>query len=142
MWKVAKKYSAWRGWPGPQSWAEVHCQGGAGSKEGADIISNADHDRYHMMPDMQDNPFGSLPKFLGIKLSENYTAADSRAQGAFQVWRIESHSWARFGTIMCQASQKKPLLGVHGCSIGQAKADGCEVILAHFFDTCLTEIFA
>ena len=27
-----------------------------------------------------------------------------------------------------QASQKKPLLGVHGCSIGQAKADGCEVI--------------
>ena len=29
-----------------------------------------------------------------------------------------------------QASQKKPLLGVHGCSIGQAKADGCEVIVA------------
>ena len=27
-----------------------------------------------------------------------------------------------------QASQKKPLLGVHGCSIGQGKADGCEVI--------------
>merc|ERR1712156_517662 len=32
----------------------------------------------------KDNPFGSLPKFLGVKLSENYTAADSRAQGAFQ----------------------------------------------------------
>ena len=34
---------------------------------------------------------------------------------------------------MCQASQKKPLLGVHGCSIGQAKADGCEVL--YLFDT-------
>ena len=31
-----------------------------------------------------------------------------------------------------QASQKKPLLGVHGCSIGQAKADGCEVSLDNF----------
>ena len=40
------------------------------------------------VPNLQDNPFGSLPKFLGVKLSENYTAADSRAQGAFQVWKI------------------------------------------------------
>ena len=34
--------------------------------------------------------------------------------------------------IWQQASQKKPLLGVHGCSIGQAKADGCEVSLDNF----------
>ena len=80
-----QKYPAWCGWPGPESWAEVHCQGGAGRKEGADIISKADL----MMHDFQDNPFGSLPKFLGIKLSENYTAADSRAQGAFQVCKIK-----------------------------------------------------
>jgi len=69
----------------------------------------------------KDNPFGSLPKFLGIKLSENYTAADSRAQGAFQ------------------ASQKKPLLGVHGCSIGQAKADGCEMLTSKFETGCPLE---
>merc|ERR1712032_635187 len=56
-----------------------------------------------------------------IKLSENYTAADSRAQGAFQ------------------ASQKKPLLGVHGCSIGQAKADGCEMLTSKFDTSCPLE---
>jgi hypothetical protein len=34
----------------------------------------------------KDNPFGSLPKFLGIKLTENYTAADYTAQSAFQAF--------------------------------------------------------
>ena len=35
-----------------------------------------------------------------------------------------------FQNTVVQASQKKPLLGVHGCSIGQAKADACEVKVA------------
>merc|ERR1712032_1740988 len=46
----------------------------------------------------KDNPFGSLPKFLG-----------------------------------------KPLLGVHGCSIGQAKADGCEMLTSKFDTSCPLE---
>ena len=41
-----------------------------------------------------------------------------------------AHFFINFQNTVVQASQKKPLLGVHGCSIGQAKADGCEVIVA------------
>ena len=90
--------SAWCGRPRPESWSEVHGQGGAGCKEGAFFFSCfafreggswlLTWDFFKWVPNLQDNPFGSLPKFLGIKLSENYTAADSRAQGAFQVWKI------------------------------------------------------
>ena len=35
----------------------------------------------------KDNPFGSLPKYMGVKISENYLAADNRAQSGFQVRR-------------------------------------------------------
>ena len=41
-----------------------------------------------------------------------------------------AHFFVNFQNTVFQASQKKPLLGVHGCSIGQAKADACEVIVA------------
>lgn len=69
----------------------------------------------------KDNPFGSLPKFLGIKLSENYTQADRNAQGGFE------------------ASQGRPLLGEHGCSIGQGKADGCDMLTSKYDTTCPME---
>jgi len=67
--------------------------------------------------------FGAVPKFFGIKITEDYTAAPFDSQQAFQ---------SRFG---------KPLLGKHECSPslggGRAKdSDGCQWITEDSESSC------
>ena len=67
--------------------------------------------------------FGTLPKYLGIKLSENYIAADQNTQQAYRdIFR-------------------QNLLGFHHCSesmkgaLGKT-ADGCKALTEDYSDSC------
>jgi len=69
------------------------------------------------------SPFGSIPKYMGIKISEKYTKADPGVQSVFQ------------------QIYKKSLLGEeHSCSVSQIgrgdDADGCKHLTAKYKDTC------
>merc|ERR1712106_678509 len=67
--------------------------------------------------------FGSYPKFMGIKITENFTEADYGTQQAFQ------------------AVNKRPLIGVQDCSQGLKgsrgkDADGCKWVTEKYKDAC------
>merc|ERR1711910_75284 len=69
------------------------------------------------------SPFGSYPKYLGIKITENFTEADYGTQQAFQ------------------AVNKRPLIGVQDCSQALKgsrgkDADGCKWVTEEYKDIC------
>merc|ERR1711909_53054 len=67
------------------------------------------------------SPFGSIPKYMGIKISEKYTKADPGVQAVFQ-----------------QIYKKKMIGEEHACSVSQGgdNADGCKHLTAKYKDTC------
>jgi len=70
------------------------------------------------------SPFGSYPKYFGIKVTENFTYADENSKKAFQL------------------SQKKDLLGVQECTLNlkgsrdDHDADGCKWLTEGYQDAC------
>lgn len=69
------------------------------------------------------SPFGSIPKYMGIKISEKYTKADPGVQSVFQ------------------QIYKKAMIGEeHACSVSQIgrgdDADGCKHLTDKYKDTC------
>ena len=67
--------------------------------------------------------FGTYPKYMGIKLSENFIAADSNTQQAYK------------------AITRQDLLGFHQCSeslkgsLGK-NADGCKWLTEDYSEVC------